>query len=381
MLRDRIGRPTGDPGWFDHHGTDVETVWDDDVPSLTPTERFYVRNHTTAPEIDGDSWRLLISGDGVVTEQVHSLAGLRAFTSHTYERAVECTGNGRSLFGDQQGTPRPGTQWGMGAIGVARWTGVRLSTLLQHAGLRPEAVSVMAVGLDDPYVDEGVNHGRVRRPLPLAKALDDVLVAWEMNGEPLPRDHGYPVRLVVPGWVGIASIKWLGELRVTTVAEDSPWNTLWYRMHGEGWDGDAAVLDRMPPKSDLDPLLPGRPLQVGATTTLRGRAWSGEACIARVEVSTDGGHRWRTATLSGANEESCWVAWELPWTPSSPGSHEVLTRATDTLGRTQPLSAPVNDDGYLFGAVVRHRVQVAPALGRSRPQPLGGLQTTVSEGM
>src|SRR4051812_34032721 len=146
MLRDRTGRPTGDPDWFRHHGTDVETVWDEGVPPLTPTDRFYVRNHTTAPEIDGQSWRLLISGDGVVCEQVHSLADLQAFTSHTYERAIECTGNGRSLFASQQGTPRPGTAWGMGAIGVARWTGVRLSTLLGHAGLRPDAVQVTAVG-------------------------------------------------------------------------------------------------------------------------------------------------------------------------------------------------------------------------------------------
>ncbi len=123
-----------------------------------------------------------------------------------------------SYFACQQGTPRPGTPWGTGAIGVARWTGVRLADVLRHAGLRPDATSVMAVGLDDPYVEDGVDHGRVRRPLPLAKALEDVLVVWEMNGRPLPLDHGFPVRLIVPGWVGVASIKWLGELRVTTAS-------------------------------------------------------------------------------------------------------------------------------------------------------------------
>ena len=280
MLRDKSDRPLGD--WWIQHGSDVETRWTGPVSHLTPNDQFFVRNHSEPPVIDAQTWRLLVTGDGVIGDATYSLDDLRAFTARTYERAVECTGNGRRLFGDQQGDPRPGTQWGLGAIGVARWTGVPLGPGLRHAGLRADATSGMAVGLDDPYVADGVNHGRVRRPLPLDKALDDVLVAWEMNGDPLPKDHGYPVRLVVPGWVGIASIKWLGELRVTTVAEDSPWNTLWYRMHGDGWEGDAAVLDRMPPKSDLDPLLPGRPVQVGVTTTLRGRAWSGEACVERV---------------------------------------------------------------------------------------------------
>ena len=165
MLRDRSGRPVD--GGFVHHGTDVETAWEDDDPYLTPNERFFVRNHTESPQIDAASWRLLVSGDGVIGETTYTLAQLKSFTNRTYDRALECTGNGRRLFDEQQGTPRPGTQWGLGAIGAARWTGVPLSTVLRHAGLRDDAVQVMAVGMDDPYVYDGENHGRVRRPLPM----------------------------------------------------------------------------------------------------------------------------------------------------------------------------------------------------------------------
>jgi DMSO/TMAO reductase YedYZ molybdopterin-dependent catalytic subunit len=358
MLRDRSGRPVaGDH--FVHHGTDLETIWDGEVPHLTPNERFFVRNHTGPAQVDGKAWRLLVTGDGVSRETTYSLADLQSFSSHTRELTLECTGNGRRLFADQQGQPRPGTQWGLGAIGVARWTGVPLGTILRHAGLLDSAVQVMAVGLDEPYVEAGIDHGRVRRPLPISKALDDVLIAWVMNGEPLPRDHGFPARLVVPGWVGIASIKWLGELRVTTTAETSPWNTKWYRMHGVGWSDANSTLDRMPVMSSLDTVGHSGSVTVGHQTLLRGRAWSGEAAISRVEVSTDGGRHWHDATLVGANDPSCWVAWTLPWTPDRPGGHELVVRATDTTGRRQPERAPDNDEGYLFSAAVRYRVDVA----------------------
>ena len=250
---------------------------------------------------------------------------------------------------------RPGTPWGHGAIGVARWTGVALATVLRHAGIRPDATSVMAVGLDDPYVVDGVDHGRVRRPLPIEKALDDVLVVWEMNGRPLPLDHGFPVRLIVPGWVGVASIKWLGELRVTRCPVESPWNTRWYRMHGEGWSGDEAVLDRMPVKSVVDTLGPFPPHR---RVTLRGRAWSGEAAIAAVSVSVDGGATWQDARLVGPNEPSSWTAWEVEVVFDRPGERCVVTRAVDTAGRTQPDEAPDNDDGYLFSAPIRQPVVV-----------------------
>ena len=228
--------------------------------------------------------------------------------------------------------------------------------LLDQAGVRADAVEVTPVGLDAPYVVDGVDHGRVRRPLPLGKALDDVLVALEMNGEPLVRDHGYPARLVVPGWVGIASTKWLGELRVTRSRVDSPWNTTWYRMRGEGWDGSDAALGRMPVKSVLDEC--DRPV-VGREGRLAGRAWAGEAAIERVEVSTDGGATWVPAELHGDNLANAWTRWELAWTPAHDGEHDVRVRATDTTGRVQPEAAADNDDGYLFDAVLRHPVQVA----------------------
>ena len=150
-------------------------------------DRFFVRNHTTAPVIDAGVWRLLVTGDGVHGQSTYSLAQLQDFTQVTAEYALECTGNGRHYFAGQQGTPRPGTPWGTGAIGVARWTGVRLADVLRHAGLRPDATSVMPVGLDDPYVVDGVDHGRVRRPLPLAKALEDVLVVWERTADAAAR--------------------------------------------------------------------------------------------------------------------------------------------------------------------------------------------------
>ena len=194
-------------------------------------------------------------------------------------------------------------------------------------------------------------------------SLDDVLVAWAMNGEPLPLDHGYPVRLVVPGWVGIASIKWLGELRVTTSVIDSPWNTRWYRMHGADWDGANSSLGRMPVKSIVDVV--DEP-SVGRISVLRGRAWAGEASIRMVEVSTDGGETWDEASLTGPNEPSAWVEWEHPWIPDRPGAHVLVSRATDSLGRRQPDRAPDNDDGYLFWAVVHRPVVVAGAAARTR---------------
>lgn len=308
----------------------------------TPTDRFFVRNHTVTPLIDASTWRLRLHGPGVRCPASYTYQQLLAMPSRTIDTAIECAGNGRSLYDTQQREPAPGAQWGLGAIGVARWRGVPLSYLLREAGLRPEAVDVVARGLDAPFED----HGRVRRPLPAGKAMDDVIVAYEMNGEPLPPDHGFPARLVVPGWAGIASIKWLGDLEVATEEIFTPWNTLFYRD-----------ITTQPVKSAFE--LPwDAVLPLGVPHTLHGRSWSGRGRITRVEVSFDGGGSWHPAQHHGRRLVSAWLPWHVQWAPRTPGRHVLMARATDETGATQPLVTPRHPFGYHFDAVVQHPIHV-----------------------
>jgi DMSO/TMAO reductase YedYZ molybdopterin-dependent catalytic subunit len=242
-------------------------------------------------------------------------------------------------------------------VGVAHWRGVRLATVLERAGLTRDAVDILPRGLDDEYIDKGENLGRVRRPLPVAKALKDVLLAYEMNGAPLPPDHGYPVRLVVPSWAGIASIKWLGDIQVSHQPLYSPWNTRFYRLFGPGHPPEgSAPLTRMNLKSAFELPWDAR-LARGRTHVLHGRSWSGNGRVRGVSVSTDGGATWHRARTHGTDAARGWVRWRYPWRcPDTTGRRELLARATDETGATQPDTAPYNTLGYLFGAVVRHPV-------------------------
>ncbi|WP_336205442.1 sulfite oxidase [Nonomuraea sp. LPB2021202275-12-8] len=310
----------------------------------TPNDRFFVRNHTSTPLIDAAGWQLQVHGDGVRRPVVFDYERLLAMPSRTIDAAIECAGNGRRLYGTQQGDTAPGTQWGLGAIGVARWRGVPLRDLLREAGVRGEAVDVVARGLDAPF--EG--YGRVRRPLPIGKAMGDVLVAYEMNGEPLPPDHGFPVRLVVPGWVGIASIKWLGEIEVSTSPAFTPWNTVFYRDVAE-----------QPVKSAFE-LAWNAGLPAGGPHVLRGRSWSGRGRIVRVEVSFDGGVSWHEAEHRGQHLVSAWLRWHVGWVPEHLGAHVLMARATDEFGDTQPAVTRRHPFGYHFDAVVQHPIHVIP---------------------
>jgi DMSO/TMAO reductase YedYZ molybdopterin-dependent catalytic subunit len=229
--------------------------------------------------------------------------------------------------------------------------------VLRRAGLAPHAVDVQPSGLDPNYVTGGVDLGPVRRPMPVAKALDDVLLAYEMNGEPLPPDHGHPVRLIVPHWIGIASIKWVGRIEVSDVPLFSPWNTQFYRLFGPGFPAEGRPFDRQVIKSAFE-LDPGAQLAAGVRTTLRGRSWSAGGPIRHVEVSTDGGARWRRARPVGRSAGGAWQRWEVGWRPSE-GTHELLARATDVHGTTQPDVARYNTLGYLFDAVARVPVSAA----------------------
>ena len=355
-----ILKPTP-PALFKDFGTNAETLWSSVDPKayLTPQSRLFVRNHTKTPTIDRSTYALRVYGDGLATPRSEgealslTFADLQKLPHHELTAVVECTGNGRSLFTTQQGQNVSGTAWTLGAVGTVRWSGVRLRDVLAAVGLSPDAVSVQATGLDDPFS----TYGRVRRPFSVEKALDDALLAWGMNGEDLLPDHGYPLRLVLPGWVGIASIKWLGSLEVAKTELTSPWNTTFYRMVGPQWPADSPPLTVNPVRSAWelarDQVLPSRPV------TLTGRSWSGAGRIAKVSVSLDGGDSWRPAVLDRrGREDEGWTQWSVRWGNPRPGRHELLARATDEQGRTQPFEAAYNTQGYFFDAVVRHPVQV-----------------------
>lgn len=350
------------PELFTLRGTNAETNFAAlrDTGPLTPADRFFVRNHTATPRIERSDWKLTVWGDGLKGGPVDfGYADLRALPSVTRTAFVECAGNGRSYFTSQQGQAVSGTAWTLGAIGTARWRGVRLGDVLRRAGIGRQAVDVLPRGLDAEVVTDGVNLGRVRRPLPVAKALDDVLLAYEMNGEPLPPDHGYPVRLIVPSWVGIANIKWVGDIEVSAEPLLTPWNTGLYRLFGPGHPPEgSAPLTRQTLKSAFE-LAPGAEFAVRRRALLTGRSWSGGAPVRSVEVSTDGGTHWRRARLRDEPRAGNWVRWTADWAPRERGPAVLLARATDRSGRTQPTATAHNTQGYLFDAVVRHPVTVS----------------------
>lgn len=347
-----VVKPTP-PELFRILGTNREMRWEAmrGQGYLTPIDRFFVRNHTCTPRIDARSWRLRIEGSGVRRPVELCYADLFRLRPHTVVKNLECAGNGRSFFATQQGTPASGTQWQLGATGVAVWTGVRLRDVLRRAGLEPGAVDVMPEGLDDPVADQG----RVRRPLPIEKALaDDTLLVYAMNGRALPPDHGFPVRLLVPGWVGISSIKWVGRIEVSTEPLFSPWNTTLYRYFGPAYP-DSPLVTEQAVKSALE--LPFPASLPAGPHVLTGRSWSAHGGIAAVDVSFDGGAGWRPAVLRPPNLSQAWVRWSAPWSPT-PGQHVVKVRARDSSGRTQPATVPFNAQGYVFWAVVDHPVTV-----------------------
>jgi DMSO/TMAO reductase YedYZ molybdopterin-dependent catalytic subunit len=344
------------------HGTNAETRWESlaGVGNLVPIDRFFVRNHTRTPLMSADTWRLQLFGTGLRGAPTadnpveFSYQDLLDLPAETVTARIECAGNGRSFFTTQQNQTVSGTPWLLGAVGVARWRGVPLATVLERAGLNTSAVDVLPQGLDPDFVTGGVNLGPVRRPLPMRKALKDVLIAYEMNGEPLPPDHGFPARLVVPDWIGIASIKWLGRIEVSNTPLTSPWNTQFYRLFGPTYPPEGELINKQNTKSAFE--LPWNPTQPASKTHhLHGRSWSATGDIRKVEVSTDNGQSWHRTTPSGQNQG--WHRWSLPWHPT-PGTYTLRARATDQTGTPQPDTTPHNTQGYLFNAVANHPITI-----------------------
>ncbi|HET7479091.1 MAG TPA: sulfite oxidase, partial [Rubrobacteraceae bacterium] len=266
--------------------------------------------------------------------------------SVTVARMLECAGNGRIFFEERQGREAPGTPWRLGAVGVAEWTGVPLREVLLRAGLKKSAREVMPESLDAV---------RMRRPLPIEKALEeDVILAYAMNGEPLPADHGFPVRVIVPRWAAVASVKWVGRIHVAEERLFSPWNTDKYVMTGGSFGTVREPVTAQVVKSALE--LPWPASLPEKRCRISGRSWSMHGAISRVQYSIDGGP-WREARLIGPNIPGAWARWYFYWN-AKPGRHEIRARATDEAGYTQPEETTWNDLGYLYGGIVGHPINV-----------------------
>jgi DMSO/TMAO reductase YedYZ molybdopterin-dependent catalytic subunit len=274
---------------------------------------------------------------------------------------LECAGNGRAQL-----SPRPLSQpWLLEAVGNAEWTGTPLRGLLEEAGVGDGAVEVLFRGLDRGV--EGGEEQQFERSLPLPEALgEEMLLAWGMNGQPLPPQHGSPLRLVVPGWYGMASVKWLERITVLDAPFEGYQQARGYRLR-QTPDEQGEPLSRMLPRSLMVP--PGIPdfatrertLEAGPCV-LRGRAWSGFGPVERVEVSADGGAGWSDARLGPHASRWGWRSWEWEWDPE-PGAFELCCRATDSEGNAQPLDPPWNLGGYANNEVQRVRVAVTGADG------------------
>jgi len=286
--------------------------------AVTPNDRFYIRSHFPVPAIDDERWRLRVRGQ-VAEELELSLPELMRMANQTLPVTLECAGNGRSMF-----EPRiDGEPWGLGAVSTAEWTGLALSEILDRAVLRPSATHLIFRGAD------GFERG-------LALGIP-VLLAFAMNGQPLPANHGFPLRTIVPGWYAVTGVKWLTDIEVT----DKPFGG-YFQVERYVFDRDTPVT-RMRVRSLITEPEDGATLDVGELT-IAGLAWSGSGPVERVDVSVDGGG-WVQARLSGSGLYA-WRRWELDTRVDRPGEVAIRSRATDAEGNMQPERADWNRLGY-----------------------------------
>ncbi len=324
---------------------------------ITPLERFYLRNHFDVAAVDPVAWRLRVHG--LVEKPLSlSLADLERMPQATVEAVLQCAGNGRGLF-----RPRiPGVQWRFGAMGNAEWGGVRLGDVLALARPRSEAAHLQLQGADRPTLP---TTPAFIRGIPIAKALHrDTLVALRMNGKPLTVNRGMPARLVVPGWVGDDWMRWLVDLEVRADEPKGFFYETAYRFPVKpGAPGEPIPPDQMGPmtrinvKSLLGSLSDGQVLPLRAHE-LFGVAFSGEAGVAGVEVSADGGSSWKAAELQGPSTPYGFRVFRHVWKPEAPGRHRLACRATDTNGAIQSEAPVWNPSGYLYNAYDRMEVEV-----------------------
>jgi DMSO/TMAO reductase YedYZ molybdopterin-dependent catalytic subunit len=316
--------------------------------TVTPTDQFYRRSHFQVPLLNEASWRLDVSG--MVGQPLRlSLGELTQLPAVTTVVTLECAGNDRARFRP----PASGVPWGPGAVSTAEWTGPRLADVLRRAGIQPGAREVIFGGADQGMVDDVSGPVRFERSMPVADALESgALLAHAMNGRALPARHGYPLRLVVPGWYAMASVKWLTDIRVT----DKPFSGCFQATHyvyERGCTREPVRLQHV--RALITRPDAGQELAPGVVA-VRGVAWSGAAPIARVDVSVAGSH-WQKARLVGAPEAYGWQEWEFLAVGLEPGEVTIRARAADMAGRVQPERPEWNRLGY--GGNFIHEIRVA----------------------
>jgi DMSO/TMAO reductase YedYZ molybdopterin-dependent catalytic subunit len=318
---------------------------------LTPTEKFYVRDHFPQPNLSRDNWRLRV--EGAVSRAVEfRYDEILAMPARTVIVTLECAGNGRSFLTP----PAHGVQWDLGGVGTAEWTGVPLATVLRKAGLRTSACDVILEGADEGEVEHNgapAPEGKIHfaRSLPLDKALDeDVLLAYRMNGQELTVSHGFPLRVIVPGWYAVASVKWLSRI----IVSDHQFNGFFQTIDYGYWEDEAGETVRVPIRKLKVKAAIARPeaherVRVDSDYDIFGACWSGESLVDRVEITTDDGNHWESAELIGEPLRNAWRLWRYKWhTPATPGSTILRARATDQNGDVQPMHSNPQYGDYMI---------------------------------
>ena len=308
----------------------------------TPNDLFFVRSHHALPVEPVAPWTLTIDGDVTrpVTLRLEDIRGMRA---ERRAATIECAGNGRGRF---ELPSTSGVQWGLGAVSNATWTGVPLAALLERVGVQASALHFWMEGADRSPVPATP---KFIRSVPRETALGEAFVAYQMNGRPLPFPQGGPLRLVVPGWYGMASTKWLTHVHARATESDNHFMVRGYRYA----DGSPVTLMRV--KSLITAPLDGERVGVG-TTRVTGVAWTGTGTVSQVEISTDGGRSWQPARFTTEARPGTWRLWEADVAIGSAGEQRLRARATDTSGNTQPERATPNPAGY--GNNSMHEVRV-----------------------
>ena len=321
-------------------------------PWITDNELFFKRNQGQFMEtpLELSDWRLLV--DGLVEKKLSlTFEDIQRMPKVELANTLECSGNSRSLLKEKAS----GNPWTIGGVGNAIWGGIWLKDLLEKAGLKDNAKHISFEGLDKPLGSAAI---KFIRSIPLEKANASTLLAYEMNGEPLPLKHGYPLRALALGWTGANSVKWLHKITVL----DRPYQGFFmdkvYRVFQKGEDPKSGeVVKDIIVKSIITEPLDGETLSTGIVA-IRGSAYAGEAGIKKVDVSVDDGHTWIPARLIGLEEPYAWRHWEYLWNAKKQGDHTIMARTADTKGRRQPESAHWNVLGYGNNGIREHAIRV-----------------------